>query len=54
MSPTTKTVALCILGLTPAALRGQPANAVEIQIKADQVASHVSPMLYGLTTEEIN
>jgi alpha-N-arabinofuranosidase len=27
---------------------------VEIQIKADQVASHVNSMLYGLMTEEIN
>ena len=25
-----------------------------LQIKADQVAAHVSPMLYGLMTEEIN
>src|ERR1700733_15246260 len=41
------------LGL-PMASQGQPAGAVEIQIKADQVASHVSPMLYGLKTEAIN
>jgi alpha-N-arabinofuranosidase len=27
---------------------------VVLQIKADQVAAHVSPMLYGLMTEEIN
>jgi alpha-N-arabinofuranosidase len=46
--------ALCILLGVSAALRAQPANAVEIQIKADQIASHVSPMLYGLMTEEIN
>jgi alpha-N-arabinofuranosidase len=38
----------------PTAAQAQPASAVEIQIKADQVASHVSPMLYGLMTEEIN
>jgi alpha-N-arabinofuranosidase len=34
--------------------RGQAADAVVLQIKADQVAAHVSPMLYGLMTEEIN
>ena len=33
---------------------GQGADAVVLQIKADQVAAHVSPMLYGLMTEEIN
>jgi hypothetical protein len=33
-------LALCMLWGAPAALRAQPANAVEIQIKADQVASH--------------
>jgi alpha-N-arabinofuranosidase len=44
----------CILLAVPAALRAQPANTVEIQIKADQIASRVSPMLYGLMTEEIN
>ena len=38
----------------PTASHAQPTNPVEIQIKADQVASHVSPMLYGLMTEEIN
>jgi alpha-N-arabinofuranosidase len=36
------------------AARGQAADAVVLQIKADQVAAHVSPMLYGLMTEEIN
>jgi alpha-N-arabinofuranosidase len=37
-----------------AAAPGQAADAVVLQIKADQVAAHVSPMLYGLMTEEIN
>jgi alpha-N-arabinofuranosidase len=46
--------ALCALLGASTVLRAQPANPVEIQIKADQVASHVSPMLYGLMTEEIN
>jgi alpha-N-arabinofuranosidase len=46
---------LCLmLAGTSAALLGQAANPVVLQIKADQVASHVSPMLYGLMTEEIN
>jgi len=35
-------------------LLAQPANPVELQIKADQVTAHVSPLLYGLMTEEIN
>ena len=52
--PVLSLAALCVsLGL-PTASRAQSASAVEIQIKADQVASHVSPMLYGLMTEEIN
>jgi len=52
--PVISLAALCVsLGL-PTASHAQPAAAVEIQIKADQVASHVSPMLYGLMTEEIN
>src|ERR1700691_3658011 len=52
--PVLSLAAVCIsLGL-PTASHAQPAGAVEIQIKADQVASHVSPMLYGLMTEEIN
>src|ERR1035438_3544270 len=46
--------ALYVLLVPPTASQAQPANPVEIQIKADQVASHVSPMLYGLMTEEIN
>ena len=44
-------VAFCAL---LAAAPGQAADAVVLQIKADQVAAHVSPMLYGLMTEEIN
>jgi alpha-L-arabinofuranosidase len=52
--PVLSLAVLCVsLGL-PTASRAQPPSAVEIQIKADQVASHVSPMLYGLMTEEIN
>jgi alpha-N-arabinofuranosidase len=44
-------VAFCAL---LAAAPGQAADAVVLQIKADQVAAHVGPMLYGLMTEEIN
>jgi len=44
-------VAFCAL---LAAAPGQAADAVALQIKADQVAAHVSPMFYGLMTEEIN
>jgi alpha-N-arabinofuranosidase len=43
-----------LLVAAPGALIGQGADAVVLQIKADQVAAHVSPMLYGLMTEEIN
>lgn len=41
-------VALC------AALPMQAADAVVLQIKADQVSAKVSPMLYGYMTEETN
>lgn len=41
-------VAMC------AALPMQAADAVALQIKADQVTAKVSPMLYGYMTEEIN
>jgi alpha-N-arabinofuranosidase len=34
--------------------RAQSPEAAVLRIKADQVAAHVSPMLYGLMTEEIN
>jgi alpha-N-arabinofuranosidase len=44
-------VAFCALLV---AAPGQGADAVVLRIKADQVAAHVSPMLYGLMTEEIN
>ena len=37
-----------------AALPMQAADAVVLQIKADQVTAKVSPMLYGYMTEEIN
>src|SRR5580692_5257238 len=52
--PVLSLAALCVSLALPTASRAQPGSAVEIQIKADQVASHVSPMLYGLMTEEIN
>jgi hypothetical protein len=35
-------------------LPAQTPDAVVLRIKAGQVAAHVSPMLYGLMTEEIN
>jgi alpha-N-arabinofuranosidase len=44
-------VAFCALLV---AAPGHGADAVLLQIKADQVAAHVSPMLCGLMTEEIN
>ncbi|MBN1362945.1 MAG: hypothetical protein JW993_20265 [Sedimentisphaerales bacterium] len=57
--PTIKTIVLGIVlgvvlgaGLAPAA--EGPARPVVLQIKADQVTAQVSPMLYGLMTEEIN
>jgi len=46
--------ALCVWLGASTGLRAQSASTAEIQIKADQVASHVNPMLYGLMTEEIN
>ena len=49
----TKLVPVAFCALLVAA-PGQGADAVVLQIKADQVAAHVSPMLYGLMTEEIN
>ncbi len=45
---------LLALSCLPLTLAAQPANPVRIHIQADQTASHVSPMLYGLMTEEIN
>jgi hypothetical protein len=36
------------------AVPGQGADAVVLQIKAGQVAAHVSTMFYGLMTEEIS
>ncbi|MGA2267776.1 MAG: alpha-L-arabinofuranosidase C-terminal domain-containing protein [Bryobacteraceae bacterium] len=49
----TKITPVAFCALLVAAL-GQAADPVVLQIKADQVAAHVSPMLYGLMTEEIN
>ena len=57
MTGTLRALSLAVLGVLfvlPDASQAQPAGAVEIQIRADQVTSHVSPMLYGLMTEEIN
>jgi len=52
---TMKTIVVCAL-LTAALSAGhaQGNGPVVLQIRADQVAAHVSPMLYGLMTEEIN
>ncbi len=46
-------IALCGLVSLAAALHGQ-ADAVALQIKADQVVARVNPAFYGLMTEEIN
>jgi alpha-N-arabinofuranosidase len=53
MSRKTLTIWAVLAG-APAVLRGQGTDAVLLKIQADQVAAHVSPMLYGLMTEEIN
>ena len=46
---------LMVLAATAPALFAQATNPVPVlQIKADQVTAQVSPMLYGLMTEEIN
>ncbi len=37
-----------------AALLAQPEKVTEVKIQADQVTGHVSPLFYGLMTEEIN
>lgn len=58
----TSNALLCQLGIllalsvtTASPLCAQTTNLITVlQIKADQVAAHVSPMLYGLMTEEIN
>jgi alpha-N-arabinofuranosidase len=50
-----KTITICILLAGALAfLHGQSTGPVVLQIQADQVSAHVSPMLYGLMTEEIN
>jgi alpha-N-arabinofuranosidase len=50
-----KTISICaLLAGALAVLHSQSTDPVVLQIKADQVAAHVSPMLYGLMTEEIN
>src|ERR1035437_2556297 len=46
---------LCLaLAGAATALFGQTASPAVLQVKADAVAANVSPMLYGLMTEEIN
>jgi alpha-L-arabinofuranosidase len=48
-------IMFCFLwGSAPAWLPAQAPDAAVLRISADQVAAHVSPMLYGLMTEEIN
>ncbi len=48
-------ILLVALGVTTPTLFAQTTNPVPVlQIKADQVTTKVSPMLYGLMTEEIN
>jgi alpha-N-arabinofuranosidase len=48
-------IMFCLLwGSAPACLSAQAPDAALLRISADQVAAHVSPMLYGLMTEEIN
>src|ERR1700688_3146703 len=48
-------IMFCLLwGSAPAWLSAQAPDATLLRISADQVAAHVSPMLYGLMTEEIN
>jgi alpha-N-arabinofuranosidase len=51
LAETLTAAALCAsLAIPPA----HAADTVVLQVKADQVAARVSPMLYGLMTEEIN
>jgi len=45
---------LIFTGGASAWLRAQPPDAAVLHIAADRIAAHVSPMLYGLMTEEIN
>ncbi|HXR03472.1 MAG TPA: carbohydrate binding domain-containing protein, partial [Verrucomicrobiae bacterium] len=48
-------ISLIVLAATAPTLFAQATNPVPVlQIKADQVIARVSPMLYGLMTEEIN
>jgi alpha-N-arabinofuranosidase len=46
--------ALCLFLATLPIVRGQGADAVSLQIKADQITGRVNPAFYGLMTEEIN
>jgi len=51
----TKPITICaLLASALAVLYSQDSSPVVLQIKADEVAARVSPMLYGLMTEEIN
>src|SRR5947207_14119038 len=40
--------------LTGAGLQAQSSAGVTLEIKADRITARVSPLLYGLMTEEIN
>src|SRR5438477_12846059 len=42
------------LASAPAGLRAQASAGVTLEIKADRITARVSPLLYGLMTEEIN
>lgn len=46
--------AFTLILVTPSFMFGQNATPAELRIHADQVTAHVSPLLYGLMTEEIN
>ena len=46
---------LCaFIAIVPGALQGQAPNPVTLEIQAGTPGAHVSPMLYGIMTEEIN
>jgi len=48
-------LALCLfLATLPTVVNGQGADAVTLQVKADQITGRVNPAFYGLMTEEIN
>jgi alpha-L-arabinofuranosidase len=47
-------LASALIPAIPSVLVAQRSTSAELQIHADQVTAHVSPLLYGLMTEEIN